>query len=57
MNTNENESLKALRKRLALTQKQLAEKLGYSRAYIGLVETGKRPLNKHLKEQLEKGAI
>ena len=35
--------IKALRKSLRLTQSELAEKLGYSRNYVTLVETGDKP--------------
>jgi transcriptional regulator with XRE-family HTH domain len=49
----DSEYLKNIRLDLGLSQKKLAEYLGYSRIYIALIETGKRPLSKNIEAQLD----
>lgn len=44
--------LLAARKRLGLTQHEMAEKLGISRNYLALIETGKRRVPPHVADQL-----
>lgn len=44
--------LLAARKRLGLTQQEMAEKLGISRNYLALIETGKRRVPPHVADQL-----
>lgn len=44
--------LLAARKRLGLTQEEMASKLGISRNYLALIETGKRRVPPHVADQL-----
>ena len=45
--------LKAIRKQLGLTQKELAEKLDISSAYIGFMETGHMEISRPTIEKME----
>ena len=46
------QNLLAARKRLGLTQQKMAEKLGITRNYLALIETGKRPVPASVAEYL-----
>ncbi len=47
-----NAEFKAIRKRLGLTQKQLAEVLGYRPLTISSFETGRRPVKRNLEVKM-----
>ena len=46
-------SLRELRLKRGLTQKQLADKLGYTRERIAAIETGARPIGVSLDKAIE----
>jgi transcriptional regulator with XRE-family HTH domain len=53
MSNTDIERLKNLRQELGFSQIMLAKYLGYSRNYITLIETGRRPLTKDIKDRIE----
>ncbi len=46
-------SLKILRQEIGLTQKEMGVVLGMNQQQISRIETGRRPITKHLKHNLE----
>ena len=46
--------LKSIRKRKKMTQKEFAQKLGYSEAYIQKLEQGKKPISEEFAKNLQK---
>lgn len=47
------DSIKQIRLRLHLTQEKMAERLGITRNYLALIETGRRPMPQKVRENAE----
>ncbi len=47
------DSIKTIREQLHLTQEKMAERLGITRNYLALIETGRRSVPPKVKEALE----
>lgn len=50
---NKMNSIRNIRQRLNLTQEELADKLGFTRSYICLLEAGKRNVSRYVIQRIK----